>query len=468
MYEEYWAVHGKIAKYEHARRRGVEAILERQPCGSSRSCATSCRSTGRRTGSRSSTSSAGPTATSPRPLRARRDRRGARAVPGRARRCSWPASRACRAAAWPCCSSASSSSTCCSTWRPTATRATGCRLCRCSSCSAAHGSRAGAADRGGARTARRAVAAALAAVVLALSVGPSLVAWANGRGRRPGSRAGPEPGRARGPGAGGADEALRAIPLALLLAVVVRVPFWIEALRTPVDGDTAIVGLMATHPGVGTTMWGQPYGSPVDSWVALPFVAAGATRPRRCACPSSCSGSGSCPSPTGSARSCTTRPRCPRRCSWPVRRPYFLLLAALPPPLLREEPAAVRSRAVVLGAAGGARRRGGPPPAAGHAAPGRAVLRPRAVDAPDVGERRRRRGRVGAGASRGRRRLLLWALVPLRRGQRAVLDARCCATPRRRASSQVGSRNESRLSTSATCCRGCTSRSAESSAPTCR
>ena len=66
----------------------------------------------------------------------------------------------------------------------------------------------------------------------------------------------------------------RAIPLALLLAIVVRLPFWIEALHTPVDGDTAIVGLMARHPGVGTTFWGQPYGSPLDSWVALPFVAA--------------------------------------------------------------------------------------------------------------------------------------------------------------------------------------------------
>ena len=57
----------------------------------------------------------------------------------------------------------------------------------------------------------------------------------------------------------------RAIPLALLLAVAVRVPFWIEALRTPVDADTAIVGLMARHPGEGTTFWGQPYGSPLDS-----------------------------------------------------------------------------------------------------------------------------------------------------------------------------------------------------------
>jgi 4-amino-4-deoxy-L-arabinose transferase-like glycosyltransferase len=31
VYEEYWAVPGRIGKYEHARRRAVEAILERQP-----------------------------------------------------------------------------------------------------------------------------------------------------------------------------------------------------------------------------------------------------------------------------------------------------------------------------------------------------------------------------------------------------------------------------------------------------
>jgi len=31
VYEEYWAVHGRIPKYEHARRRALEAILERQP-----------------------------------------------------------------------------------------------------------------------------------------------------------------------------------------------------------------------------------------------------------------------------------------------------------------------------------------------------------------------------------------------------------------------------------------------------
>jgi hypothetical protein len=31
VYEEHWAVHGRIQQYEHARRRALEAILERQP-----------------------------------------------------------------------------------------------------------------------------------------------------------------------------------------------------------------------------------------------------------------------------------------------------------------------------------------------------------------------------------------------------------------------------------------------------
>src|SRR5207247_1584212 len=66
----------------------------------------------------------------------------------------------------------------------------------------------------------------------------------------------------------------------LLLAAAVRLPFFVQALHTPVDGDTAIVGLMARHlRSTGTTLWGQPYGSPLDAWVAAPFVASlGPTR----------------------------------------------------------------------------------------------------------------------------------------------------------------------------------------------
>ena len=66
----------------------------------------------------------------------------------------------------------------------------------------------------------------------------------------------------------------RSLLAVLLLAAAVRAPFWAFAAGTSVDGDTAITGLMARHPLRGTTMWGQPYGSPVDGWVAAPFVAA--------------------------------------------------------------------------------------------------------------------------------------------------------------------------------------------------
>jgi hypothetical protein len=61
--------------------------------------------------------------------------------------------------------------------------------------------------------------------------------------------------------------------LALALAVVVRAPFWAEALRTPLDGDAAIVGLMARRPFESLTLWGQPYGSPLEAWLTAPFVA---------------------------------------------------------------------------------------------------------------------------------------------------------------------------------------------------
>jgi hypothetical protein len=66
----------------------------------------------------------------------------------------------------------------------------------------------------------------------------------------------------------------RSLLAVLLLAAAVRAPFWAFAARASVDGDTAIVGLMAQHPLRGTTMWGQPYGSPLDGWLAAPFVAA--------------------------------------------------------------------------------------------------------------------------------------------------------------------------------------------------
>jgi len=60
----------------------------------------------------------------------------------------------------------------------------------------------------------------------------------------------------------------------LAFGAIVRAPFWLEALRTPLDGDEAVTGLMALHPGVGTTFWGTAYGSPLEAWLLSPLVAA--------------------------------------------------------------------------------------------------------------------------------------------------------------------------------------------------
>lgn len=64
-----------------------------------------------------------------------------------------------------------------------------------------------------------------------------------------------------------------ALLLTLLVAVALRAPFWKEALRTPLDGDEAIIGLMARHLGHDATIWGQPFGSPLEPFLVSPFVA---------------------------------------------------------------------------------------------------------------------------------------------------------------------------------------------------
>jgi hypothetical protein len=123
------------------------------------------------------------------------------------------------------------------------------------------------------------------------------------------------------------------LPLAILAGVVVRVPFWIEALRTPVDGDTAIIGLMARHLGEGTTMWGQPYGSPLDAWVAAPFVAAmGATAEPLRLC-YALLGLLLIPVAYALARALHPSAALPAAVLMACPPPYFLLLSALPPPL---------------------------------------------------------------------------------------------------------------------------------------
>jgi hypothetical protein len=123
------------------------------------------------------------------------------------------------------------------------------------------------------------------------------------------------------------------IPLALLLAVAVRTPFWAEALRTPLDGDTAVVGLMARHLGEGTTFWGQPYGSPLEAWLAAPLVASLGPRADPLRLLYFLLGLALVPLAYALARRLDPRAALPAAVLMACPPPYFLLLSALPPPL---------------------------------------------------------------------------------------------------------------------------------------
>ena len=204
----------------------------------------------------------------------------------------------------------------------------------------------------------------------------------------------------------------RAIPLALLLAVVVRLPFWIEALRTPVDGDTAIVGLMARHPGVGSALWGQPYGSPLDSWVALPFVAAWGTTTEALRLPSFLLSLLLVPLAYALARQLHEAAALPAAVLMACPPPYFLLLAALPPPFYPTT--LVLCGLVLLLAARAGRRLGetGSAPRASLAVLGLAsglALWTHLMSASAVATA----GLWVLACSRGRWRLVAWWLLPL-------------------------------------------------------
>jgi hypothetical protein len=120
----------------------------------------------------------------------------------------------------------------------------------------------------------------------------------------------------------------------ILLGAAVRLPFFLQALRTPVDGDTGIVGVMARHLGAaGTTFWGQPYGSPLDGWVAAPFVAA--LGPARAALrtPYLLLSLALVPLAFAVARRLHPQAGLPAAFLLACPPAYFLLFSALPPPL---------------------------------------------------------------------------------------------------------------------------------------
>jgi hypothetical protein len=119
---------------------------------------------------------------------------------------------------------------------------------------------------------------------------------------------------------------------ALLVGVVVRLPFWMEALRTPVDGDTAIIGLMARHPLSSATMWGQPYGSPVDAWLAAPVLAVVGRTPTGLRVFYFVLGLALIPLAAALARRLDPRAAVPAALLMACPSPYLVLLAALPAP----------------------------------------------------------------------------------------------------------------------------------------
>ncbi|HEV7498712.1 MAG TPA: hypothetical protein VGQ33_01860, partial [Vicinamibacteria bacterium] len=138
------------------------------------------------------------------------------------------------------------------------------------------------------------------------------------------------------------------LPLAVLVGVLVRVPFWAEALRTPVDGDSAIIGLMARHPTWSATMWGQPYGSPLEAWIAAPLFALLRPDTATLRLVYFLLGLGLIPAAYALARALDPRAALPAAMLMACPSPYLLLLAALPPPMY---PSALLLAAAVLGLA---------------------------------------------------------------------------------------------------------------------
>jgi Dolichyl-phosphate-mannose-protein mannosyltransferase len=123
------------------------------------------------------------------------------------------------------------------------------------------------------------------------------------------------------------------LPLAVVVGVLVRVPFWAEALRTPLDGDAAIIGLMARHPLAHATMWGQPYGSPVEAWIAAPLFALLRPDAATLRLAYFLLGLALIPAAYALARALDERAALPAAVLMACPTPYFLLLAALPPPM---------------------------------------------------------------------------------------------------------------------------------------
>lgn len=126
---------------------------------------------------------------------------------------------------------------------------------------------------------------------------------------------------------------MRRLLLLLALGAAVRAPFWLEAWRTPLDGDLAVVGVMARHPFAGTTLWGQPYGSPLEAWLLAPLFALCGATPGVLRAFYFALGLLLVPLAFALGRALHPRAALPAALLTAVAPPYVLLLSALPPPL---------------------------------------------------------------------------------------------------------------------------------------
>lgn len=124
-----------------------------------------------------------------------------------------------------------------------------------------------------------------------------------------------------------------ALPAIVAFGLLVRLPAWLVALRTPLDGDTSIVGLMALSDRGAATFWGQPYGSPLDAWVAWPFVAALGPTTLALRLPYLLLSLALIPLADTLARRLHPAAGLPAAFLLACPPAYFVLLAALPPPL---------------------------------------------------------------------------------------------------------------------------------------
>ena len=104
-------------------------------------------------------------------------------------------------------------------------------------------------------------------------------------------------------------------------------------MRTPLDGDTAIIGLMARHPLSASAMWGQPYGSPVEAWLVGPVLALLGATPEALRLAYFLLGLGLIPLAYALGRRLDPGAALPAALLLACPPPYFLLLSSLPPPL---------------------------------------------------------------------------------------------------------------------------------------